>query len=82
MFRKLIRLWVMTKINYSENYVITAMQSGNTDIKNVTHNQIAAYKAILKQIEADLMIDAANCKNKTVLSDVDMSVFKKCETIY
>lgn len=75
--KKLLRLWVMTKINHSEEYIKGAIKSGGTDLSNLTHNQISAYKATLKQIEADLMIEIAFAKdNKTKLSDIDISVFK------
>lgn len=81
--RRLLRLWVMTKINHTEEYVKTAIGSSDTDLKNLTHNQIAAYKATLKQIEADLMIDMAFEKGKpTRISDIDISVFKPCTKTY
>lgn len=74
--KKLLRLWVMTKINHTEDYVKGAIMSSDTDITKLNHKQIAAYKATLKQIEADLMIEMAFDKEKTSVKDVDISVFK------
>ncbi len=79
MFRKLIRLWVMTKINHTEDYIKDSMMSADMDIKNLTHFQICAYKASFKQIEADLLIESAFSKSKpSSVEDIDISVFKSC----
>lgn len=78
MFRKFIRLWVMTKINHTEDYIKDSMMSADVDIKNLTHNQISAYKSIYKKIEADLLIEAAFSKGKSSIEDIDVSVFKPC----
>ncbi len=81
--KKLIRLWVMTKINHTEEYVQGAMKSADVDIKNLTHQQICAYKATLKQIEADLLIEMAYDKAKPLsVEDFDVSVFKPCTKVY
>ncbi len=69
----------MTKITVSEEYLIGAIRSNGVDIKELTHNQIAAYRAGLKQIEADLMIEQAFAKHKTSVEDFDVSIFKKNE---
>lgn len=74
--KKLLRLWVMTKINHTEEYVQNSLRSSETDWINLTHNQIAAYKATLKSIEADLLIDFAFNSNKTTIQEIDCSVFK------
>lgn len=81
--RKLIKLWVMTKINPSEEYVINAMKSADVDIKNLTHQQISAYKAALKGSEADLLIEFAFDKTKPLsVKDIDVSVFKPCTKVF
>ena len=69
----------MTKINYSEDYVKGAIQSNGVDIKEVTHHQLSAYRAGLRQIEADLMIEQSFAKHKTSIEDFDVSIFKRSE---
>jgi len=54
------------------------MLSCDMDVKNLTLNQIAVYKATVKQIEADLIIEMAFADGVTKLSDIDISVFKPC----
>jgi len=77
--KKLLRLWVMTKINHSDEYVKGAMASADVDYTNLTHQQISAYKAALKSTEADLLIESAFDKSKPVsVNDFDVSVFKPC----
>jgi len=78
MFRKFLRLWVMTKINHTEDYIKDSMMSADMDIKNLTHFQVCVYKTTFKQIEADLLIEAAFSKNKSSIKDIDVSVFKPC----
>lgn len=72
----------MTKIHHSEEYVKAAAQSSGADVKNLTHSQIAAYKATPKQIEADMLIEIAFAKSKTSVEDIDVSVFKPCTKVY
>lgn len=75
--KKLLRLWVMTRINHTEEYYQGALRSNGCDITTLTHNQIATYKAVIKCNEADLLIEIAFSKdNTTKLSDVDCTVFK------
>jgi len=79
LFRKLLKVWVITKLNYPEEYVKTAAKSrANVDISTLTHAQIAALRTSLKSLEADLIINIAFNSPTTTVKDVDISVFN-CE---
>lgn len=66
----------MTKINYSEDYVINCIKSQGCDVSDLSHNQISFYKSTLKKIEADLLIEKAFEKvPPTSFKDVDCSIF-------
>ena len=57
--KRLLRLFVACTIKHDEEYYQKSMQSKNVDLKNITHSQIAAWKATMKIIEADMLIDMA-----------------------
>lgn len=71
--KKLLRLFVMMSIRHDENYVKGSMKSAGIPVEDLTHREIALYKATLKQIEADLMIEMAYKSDKTSMEDFDYS---------
>ena len=71
--KKLLRLFVMTQIKHNEDYYQNALKSQGVDYNELSHNEIALYKATMKQIEADLMIEMASQKTKTSMNDFDYS---------
>ena len=54
--KKLIRLFVMTQIRHTEEYVQAGLKSQGIDISKLTHKEIAMWKSLMKQQEADAMI--------------------------
>jgi hypothetical protein len=75
--KRLLRLFVMSQIKHDEDYYKTALWSQGINIKDLSHTQIALYKATMKQIEADLMIEMAYAKSKTSMNDFDYTVLLK-----
>ena len=63
----------MTQIKHNEDYYQSALKSQGIDYKDLSHNEIALYKATMKKIEADLMIEMASQKTKTSMNDFDYS---------
>jgi hypothetical protein len=72
--KKLLRLLVACSIRNCDSYYQTSLASKGIDYTKLTHPQIAAWKATIKIIEADLLIDTAfDLKGKSHLKDVDLS---------
>lgn len=59
MFRKLLRLFVMMSIRTPEEVYRISAKSVGLDTKNMSANEVSAWKASMKSIEADYMIHAA-----------------------
>ena len=78
--KKILRLLVMTQIKHSEEYYQKALKSQGINYEDLTHNEIALWKAIMKQVEADLLIEAAYDKEKTSRKDFDYSILIKQAT--
>ena len=78
--KKILRLLVMTQIKHSEEYYQNALKSQGINYEDLTHNEIALWKAIMKQVEADLLIEAAYDKEKTSRKDFDYSILIKQAT--
>jgi len=70
--RKLIRLLVACSIKNSDEYYQKSIASMGIDYTKLSHGQITAWKAVCRVIEADLLIDAAFDKHKSVIQDFDM----------
>ena len=63
----------MTRIHHDDEYYQAGLKSQGVDYTDLSHNEIALYKAIMKQSEADLLIEAAFEKVKTGRDDFDHS---------
>ena len=59
MLRKLLRLFVMMSIRTPEEVYKTAAKSVGLDVKNMTENEVSAWKASMKCIEAEYLIHSA-----------------------
>ncbi|KKL59890.1 hypothetical protein LCGC14_2210850 [marine sediment metagenome] len=68
--RKLLRLLVMCSIRNPDEYYRTAAKLVFLDTKNMTAEEISAWKAAMKVIEADHMIHHAFNKPKAVPEDM------------
>ena len=76
--KKLLRLYVMTKLSYDEVYIKTALKSLGIEISELTHAQICVFKASLKKTEANLLIEMAFDKDEpATVKDIDCSIFIK-----
>lgn len=71
--KKILRLFVMIMLSHDESYYQTALKSKGLDYLDLTHTQIAVWKSVLKQIEADIIISTAFNNEFTNISDVDIS---------
>jgi hypothetical protein len=54
-----LRLQVMMSISHPEEYYQQALKSKGIDWSKLSHEDIALWKATLKAIEADILIQAA-----------------------
>ena len=63
----------MTQIKHEESYYIGALKSSGIDPATLTHRELALNKAIMHQIEADLMIEASKGEPITSKNDFDYS---------
>jgi hypothetical protein len=77
MKKKILRLLVASLIKNTDAYYQALLESQGVDITKLTHTQIAAWKASLKVIEADILIDAAFTMDKVYLKDVNVDFFPK-----
>lgn len=69
--KKLLRLFVMATIRNPEEYYKKSLITSGVNPEELTHEQIAAWKALVKQIEADILIDTAFRKEKTDRKKID-----------
>lgn len=56
LIKKLLRLYVMTHLRHDEEYYKKGLLSLGANIAELSHEQIAAYKAAYKVTEADMII--------------------------
>lgn len=77
--KKLLRLFVMTQIKHDESYYQSMLKDSDIDFKNLSHREVALWKASVKQIEADILIETAFQKGKTKITDFDYKAFFKNE---
>ena len=76
--KKLLRLLVACSIRNNDAYYQTSLASKGIDYTKLTHTQIAAWKATIKVIEADMLIDIAfDLTGKSHIKDVDLSFIPK-----
>lgn len=75
--KKLIRLIVACTIKHEEKYYQVGLESMDVDYRELTHSQISAYKAGVRIVEADMLIDYAFHGVKSTIDDVDCSFIKK-----
>lgn len=61
-----LRLQVMMSIRHPEEYYQQALRSRGVDHTQLTHDEIAVWKATIKAIEADCIIHAA--ENSPILN--------------
>lgn len=66
-----LRLQVMMNINHPEEYYQKAAKSKGIDFHNMTHDQICLWKATLKSIEADIMIESAENMPVTKIDKIE-----------
>ena len=74
--KKLIRLIVACTVRHDDKYYQIGLKSMGIDYTDLTHDEICAYKASQRVIEADMLIDVAYHQEKTIIDDVDLSKLK------
>jgi len=57
--KKLLKLFVMCMIRHDDEYYKQGIKSMGVDYTSLTHDEIAAWKACCKSIEADFLINDA-----------------------
>ena len=70
--KKLLRLLVACSINHDDKYYKDGLKSVGIDYWNLSHNQISAWKASVKVIEADVLIQYAFSAEKIKLDEIDL----------
>jgi len=76
--KKLLRLLVACSIRNTDDYYQTSLQSKGIDYTKLTHTQIAVWKATIKVIEADMLIDMAfDLSGKSQVKDVNLDFIPK-----
>ena len=74
--KKLLRLLVACSIRHTDKYYQNGLKSKGIDYTKLDQMQIAAWKAEIKIIEADLLINAAFHSKVYTIQDVDLSFLK------
>ena len=62
----------MMSINHPEKYYQEALESQGIDWTKLTHKEVSVFKAPIKAIEADVMIEIAESLPKTTFSQKEI----------
>lgn len=68
----MIRLLVAMTIKHPLSYYDDKMKAIGIDPKELSHEQLSAYRSTMRVMEADLLIEAAYKQEQIELDDVDM----------
>ncbi len=71
-FEQRLRTMLVIRQSHSEEYYKQGAASKGMNIKELTHPQIAAWKATMDSIEADLFIEIAKTLPKSYVCDLNL----------
>lgn len=76
-----LKALIMSQIQHDDEYYKQAMASIGFVVKNLTHIEIALFKAEMLGIEADTILHVAETQNRSLFSYmIDNLIAKKTET--
>lgn len=75
-FEQRLNVILAVRNSHDEEYYKTAARSRGMDFNKLRHTEVAAFKAAMDVIEADIIIDLAKNQEPTKVESLDLSNIK------